>query len=57
MLLQLINDGKANKEKLIRARILLKADCGEEGEFWKDAEIAKAFYVSRWTVDKFSNRS
>ena len=52
MLLQLISDGKANKEKLIRARILLKADCGEEGEFWKDAEIVEAFYVSRSTVDR-----
>lgn len=40
------------KEKLIRARILLKADCGEDGEFWKDAEIAEAFYVSRSTVNR-----
>ena len=52
MLLNLINQGKANKEKLNRARILLKADCGEEGENWKDERIAEAFYVSRMTVDR-----
>lgn len=52
MLFNLINEGKANKEKLNRARILLKADCGEEGEHWKDEQIAKAFYVSRVTVDR-----
>ena len=46
MLLELINEGKANKEKLNRARILLKADCGEEGENWEDEKIAEAFYVS-----------
>jgi len=51
MLFALINKGKANKEKLNRARILLKADCGEQGEFWKDEQIAEALYVSRVTVD------
>jgi len=52
MLFALINEGKANKEKINRARILLKADCGEEGEHWKDEQIAEAFYVSRMTVDR-----
>jgi transposase len=52
MLLDLISQGKANKEKLNRARILLKADRGEEGEHWKDEQIAEAFYVSRMTVDR-----
>lgn len=52
MLFDLINKEKANKEKLNRARILLKADCGENGEFWKDEQIAQAFYVSRMTVDR-----
>jgi Homeodomain-like domain len=52
MLLNLINQGKGNKEKLNRARILLKADCGEEGEHWKDERITEAFYVSRMTVDR-----
>lgn len=32
MLFELISKGKANKEKLNRARILLKADCGEDGK-------------------------
>jgi len=52
MLFALINKGKASKEKTNRARILLKADCGEEGEYWKDAQIAKSLYVSRMTVDR-----
>lgn len=51
-LFALINKGKASKEKTNRARILLKADCGEEGEHWKDDQIAKALYVSRMTVDR-----
>lgn len=52
MLFSLIHQGKAGKEKINRARILLKADCGEEGEHWKDEQIAEAFYVSRMTVDR-----
>lgn len=51
-LFALINKGRASKEKTNRARILLKADCGEEGEYWKDDQIAKALYVSRSTVDR-----
>jgi len=46
MLFELIAKGKANKEKLNRARILPKADCGEEGENWEDQKIAEAFYVT-----------
>jgi len=52
LLLELINKGKASKEKLNRARILLKADCGEEGENWEDQKIANAFYVSILTVQR-----
>ena len=51
-LLKLISEGKTNKEKLIRARILLKADCGEEGEHWEDGKIAEAFYVHESTVKR-----
>ena len=51
-LFQLLKEGSASKEKLNRARILLKADCGEEGENWKDPEIAEAFYVSIKTVER-----
>lgn len=52
MLFELIAKGKTNKEKLNRARILLKADCGEEGENWEDQKIADAFYVSILTVQR-----
>ena len=50
MLLKLIEKSRANKEKLNRARILLKADCGENGENWDDHKIAEAFYISEKTV-------
>lgn len=52
MLFALIEKGTASKEKQNRARILLKADCGEEGENWKDPQIAEAFYVSIKTVER-----
>ena len=51
-LFELIKKGIASKEKQNRARILLKADCGEEGENWKDPQIAEAFYVSIKTVER-----
>ena len=50
MLFELIDKGRASKEKLNRARILLKADCGEEGENWDDHKIAEALYVTEKTV-------
>ena len=52
ILFQLLKEGSASKEKQNRARILLKADCGEEGENWKDPQIAEAFYVSVKTVER-----
>lgn len=52
ILFALIEKGTASKEKQNRARILLKADCGEEGENWKDPQIAEAFYVSIKTVER-----
>lgn len=52
ILFQLLNEAKSSKEKQNRARILLKADCGEEGENWKDPQIAEAFYVSVKTVER-----
>ena len=51
-LFELIEKGRANKEKLNRARIMLKADCGEEGEHWQDAEIAEALYTTILTVQR-----
>lgn len=52
ILFKLLKEGRASKEKQNRARILLKADCGEEGENWKDPQIAEAFYVSVKTVER-----
>jgi transposase len=52
LLFELINQGKGGKERLNRARILLKADIGEQGEKWIDADIAKAFYVGVKTVER-----
>lgn len=49
-LFELIKNNKSNKEKLNRARILLKADCGEHGENWDNKRIVEAFYVSEKTV-------
>lgn len=42
--------GKSSAITLARARILLKADQGDRGETWTDAEIAEALDVSPKTV-------
>ena len=49
-LLALVRQGKASALTLTRARILLKADPGETGESWTDAEIADALDVAAKTV-------
>jgi transposase len=49
-LLALVKAGKASALKLMRARILLKADQEERGPAWTDAEIAEALDVSLKTV-------
>lgn len=46
----LIGSGTAPARKLIRARILLKADRSEAGPGWSDAAIAGALDVSPGTV-------
>lgn len=51
-LFELLNRGKGGKEKLNRARILLKADIGVEGEGWKDTDIAESLYVGLKTVER-----
>jgi transposase len=51
-LLQLIHSEKVSKEKRKRAHILLKTDCGEEGENWNDKDIAQAFYITELTVQR-----
>jgi len=49
-LVALVKGGKASALKLVRARILLKADQQERGPAWTDAEIADALEVSLKTV-------
>ena len=41
----LIRTGKHSARKLLRARILLKADASDVGEAWTDTQIAE---VRRW---------
>jgi Homeodomain-like domain len=38
----LINKGKSPAKRLLKARILLKADASESGEAWSDSQIVKA---------------
>lgn len=49
---QLIAAGTESARKLIHARILLKADQGEDGPAWVDERIAEAVEVSQPTVSR-----
>src|SRR5258708_9317792 len=42
----LIRKGKSPAQRLLKARILLKADVSEAGEGWSDSRIIKAFDTS-----------
>ena len=46
----LIHSGKHPAQKLLKARILLKADTSEGGEGWSDSQIAAALQTSVDTV-------
>ena len=46
----LIRTGKHSARKLLRARILLKADTSDAGEGWTDGEVAAALDTSVNTV-------
>lgn len=46
----LISSGKAPSGKLTHARILLKADCGDNGQGWTDQTISEAMDVSLATI-------
>jgi len=46
----LIQKGKASARRLLKARILLKADASEAGEGWSDSQIAEALDTSTDTV-------
>jgi transposase len=49
---RMVASGKGAARKLIHARILLKADCGEAGPGWEDAEIAEALDAGTATIER-----
>jgi transposase len=55
-LLTLISSGTAPAHSLAHARILLKADQGEEGPAWTDPAIAEALETSVPTVERVRAR-
>jgi transposase len=52
----LITTGKAAAQKLMHARILLKADAADGGPAWPDDRIAEAVEVSAATVGRVRQR-
>lgn len=52
MLQEMLSRGKAAARKLMRARILLKADVAAGGPGWNDETIAEALEVGRATVER-----
>jgi transposase len=52
----LVRKGKGEARRLTRARILLLADENQNGEAWKDAEIAKALGVHVSTVERIREK-
>jgi transposase len=51
-LVDLVTTGKRAASTITRARILLKADVGLEGEAWDDEQIAEAFDTSLSTIHR-----
>ena len=47
---EMIRKGKSSAQKLMKARILLKADVSEGGEGWSDIRIVEALETSATTV-------
>ncbi len=56
VLTALIGSGKHPARKLLKARILLKADASEAGEGWSDSRIAEALETSEDTVYRTRQR-
>ena len=48
----LINKGKSTAKRLLKARILLKADAGAQGENWSDGEIIEALDTNKSMVSR-----
>jgi transposase len=55
-LMELISSGEARARKLTRARILLKADAGDEGPGWTDEAIRDALDVGSATIARVRKR-
>jgi Homeodomain-like domain len=51
-LLSFISKGKASANALLKARILLKADAGAQGEGWIDSRIAEALETNATMVER-----
>lgn len=56
MLEEMVRRKKALARKIAHAQILLKADQGELGPAWTDAQIAEAFGVGLRTVERVRQR-
>ena len=52
----IFSKGRAAVRKLTHARILLKADAGEDGPAWNDDAIAEGMEVGRATVERVRKR-
>jgi len=52
----LVAEKRAAADKLLRARMLLKANVGQGGPGWCDAKIAEAFEVGSSTVHRLRQR-
>ena len=52
----LVAGGRAAADKLLRARMLLKADVGQGGPGWSDEKIAEAFEVGPSTIHRLRQR-
>jgi len=48
----MIHSGKHPAQRLMKARILLKADTSEAGEGWSDSQIAQALETSAITASR-----
>lgn len=53
---KLIAQGEASARKLMHARILLKADSGEDGPGWTDQAISEALEIGTATVERVRQR-
>src|ERR1700674_784798 len=47
---EMIRKGKSSAQRLMKARILLKADVSDAGEGWSDSRIIEALETSATTV-------